>query len=197
VKGEFYSDMFQRLRREFFPEPDAFDRRLGVQTAAISSLFWKRLGHRKDFVRYQAVDESWFLEAIKDVPRWPFIDMGSGKGRALILAHEAGFTDLTGVDFSPKLCRIACRNLEKVGIRASVICQDAGEFQFPRHPAVVFFYNPFGRDLMQRVLANAGSESRIFVYVNPLHESVFQPFKLLRRGEMFALFRTHDYATGA
>jgi len=189
--------MFQRLKREFFPHPDAFDRRLGVQTAGISSLFWKRLLHRKDFFRYQAVDESYFREAIKDVPRWPFIDMGCGKGRALILAHEAGFTDLTGVDFSAKLCRAARGNLTRLGIRASVICQDAGEFQFPRHPAIVFFYNPFGSDLMQRVLANAGSEPRIFVYVNFLHESLFQPFKLSRRGEAFALFATHDYATGA
>jgi hypothetical protein len=162
--------MFQRLKREFFPHPDAFDRRLGVQTAGISSLFWKRLLHRKDFFRYQAVDESYFREAIKDVPRW---------------------------DFSAKLCRAARGNLTRLGIRASVICQDAGEFQFPRHPAIVFFYNPFGSDLMQRVLANAGSEPRIFVYVNPLHESLFQPFKLSRRGEAFALFATHDYATGA
>ena len=35
-----------------------------------------------------------------------------------------------------------------------VVCKDAGEFQFPPGPIVVYFYNPFSEALFRQVMAN-------------------------------------------
>jgi SAM-dependent methyltransferase len=39
-----------------------------------------------------------------DPEQFCFLDIGCGKGRALIIATEYGFKDLIGVDYSAKLC---------------------------------------------------------------------------------------------
>lgn len=132
----------------------------------------------------------WFKEAVKNVPRWPFVDLGCGKGRGLILAHEAGFRNLSGVEFSPALCKIARKNLQHCGIQANVICADATQFVFPNEPAVVFMYNPFGPSIMQKVLANIGTAPRCLIYVTPKHSELFRRFRLQEN-----LNHSHVYAT--
>jgi SAM-dependent methyltransferase len=185
----------QRLREEWFPTPDAFDRSRGVRTAGIKSLFWRRLvmGKRMLTVRYQPVDPAMFHEAIAAVPRWTFIDMGCGKGRALILAHEHGFGKLIGVDFSPVLCQYARKNLEKLGIQATIVNTDARDFDFPPEACVVFFYNPFGAAILNHVLSKLSRRSKtIFVYVNPAHPEAFQNCELLDKGQNFSVFMSHS-----
>jgi predicted RNA methylase len=41
-----------------------------------------------------------------------FVDIGSGKGRALIIAAEYAFKRIIGVEYSPSLATICRRNLE-------------------------------------------------------------------------------------
>src|ERR1700733_6284279 len=36
-----------------------------------------------------------------------FLDLGCGKGRAMVVAANYGFTDITGIDFSKKFCEDA------------------------------------------------------------------------------------------
>jgi SAM-dependent methyltransferase len=182
--------MFQRLREELFPAPDAFDRARGTRTSGRSCLLWTRIlrGQRSETVHYSGVDPSWFEDAIADVPRWRFIDLGCGRGRALILAHESGFTKLTGVEFSPALCRAATHNLALRGVNAELICGDARDYRFPDEPAVVFLYHPFGEAIMRQVVANFGKAPRIVVYVNPVHANLFASFRPLASGEHFKNF---------
>ena len=47
-----------------------------------------------------------------------FVDLGSGKGKALMIAADYGFTTLRGVEFSSELCRIARQNCKKYRRRA-------------------------------------------------------------------------------
>jgi SAM-dependent methyltransferase len=182
--------MFQRLREELFPAPDAFDRARGTRTAGRSCLPWTRIlrGYRAETVHYCGVDPAWFEEAVLDVPRWPFVDLGCGKGRALILAHELGFQKLTGVEFSSALHRAAKHNLSLRHIDADLICGDAREYRFPDEPTVVFLYHPFGEAIMRPVIANFGTAPRIVVYVNPVHANLFASFGLLASGEHFTNF---------
>ena len=49
-----------------------------------------------------------------DLSSFSFIDIGSGKGRALILAGRLGFREAIGVEFSSNLHRIAEKNLARV-----------------------------------------------------------------------------------
>lgn len=183
--------MFERLKSELFPPADEFDVKRGVRTSGVKSLFWRRIasGRRKDTVRYQPVNESFFQEAVRCTPRnWTFVDLGCGKGRALILASEAGFQDLIGVDFSPTLCGAARRNLAKLEIKATILCTDATKYRLPELPCVLYLYNPFGPRILEKVLENLGSAPRIVVYINPVHESSFHSFQPAQSGDNFRIY---------
>src|SRR5688572_3346622 len=41
-----------------------------------------------------------------------FLDIGSGKGRVLLIASQYGFRKIVGIEFSPELCAIARKNVE-------------------------------------------------------------------------------------
>jgi SAM-dependent methyltransferase len=149
------------------PEDGAdFDRRFGVDTCGsidvgqlhIDSDSW-RFG-----IKYQAVTQAWFDRAMSRIDarfeEYHFIDMGSGKGRALLMAAALPFKEIVGVEFSPQLNEIAVRNIEKYRPNAigcsniRSVCVDATKYELPKGPAVCFFYNPFEAPVMEAVLAN-------------------------------------------
>lgn len=139
---------------------------------------------------YSAVAPSVFREAYR---RWSemlpssyarpeaytFVDVGAGKGRALLLATEMPFRKAIGVELNEELARIAQRNLTwwmqiaRRQTKARVIHQDATEFPWPRPPLLVFLNNPFDCTLVERMAAKlamvaARGPSLIdLVYVNP------------------------------
>jgi SAM-dependent methyltransferase len=80
---------------------------------------------------------------------WTFVDVGSGKGRALMIAEKFRFKAVIGVEYSRKLVAIA-RTLTQ----ATIFCCDAAEYNFPELPLVVFMYHPFNRSVLEKVLAN-------------------------------------------
>lgn len=108
-----------------------------------------------------------------DYTRFQFIDVGSGKGRALLIASEFPFRRVTGVEFVTELHKIAVENV--VRFRGAtqrcrdIVClnQDAAEFEFPPEPTVVFMANPFGPGLfgpvMKRLQASLEKHPRQFV----------------------------------
>ncbi len=91
---------------------------------------------------------------------YTFIDFGSGKGRMLFLAALHGFRHVCGIELRQALheralenfCR--CRHVD--GCIMESFRMDATDFQFPNQKLVIFFFNPFGREVLQRVLANLG-----------------------------------------
>ncbi len=109
-----------------------------------------------------------------------FVDFGSGKGRAILLASEYPFKKVVGVEFSPVLHQIAQDNIRRY-ISSSKkcedvesVCMDAVDYPIPDDPVVLLFYNPFGEEVMAPVLANIRKSMKknpreIFViYVYPL-----------------------------
>jgi SAM-dependent methyltransferase len=188
--GPSIAAMFQRLKSELFPARDDFDNQYGVSTSGLSCLPWTRMlrGRRSETTRYQPVDPSFFREAIADIPRHTFVDLGCGRGRALILAHFSGFRKLVGVEFSGALCRSARKNLRTLRIKGDVVNGDAGRYRLPDEPTVVYLYNPFGELIMRQVLSNFGDQPRLVVYVNPVHVSPFESLRLVRSGRSFKIF---------
>jgi hypothetical protein len=100
----------------------------------------------------------WWLAAVpEDAAEFTFIDMGSGKGRMLVLAAQHGFGRVLGVEFAQELHEIALENMRTLrgrGIAIEPILGDAGAFVFPEEPLVVHFNNPFHESVMERVVAN-------------------------------------------
>jgi len=95
-----------------------------------------------------------------DVRQYTFIDMGSGKGRSLFIAAELAFRAVVGVEHSAALHHVAEANLRKLrasaGVRSRVqlVYGDAGVYEFPAGNVVLFLFNPFGPEVMGRVLSN-------------------------------------------
>jgi SAM-dependent methyltransferase len=95
-----------------------------------------------------------------------FVDIGSGKGRALLLASEYPFAEVIGVEFSRQLHDAAAQNLKVYRNRRQLCrsirlaCEDACDFAFPRRNMVVYLYNPFDDLVMTKVINNIATTVR-------------------------------------
>lgn len=145
-----------------------------------------------DGVSYEAVSHEMFSRGVRDVPRWTFVDLGCGKGRALIFAHEAGFERLIGVEMSGKLAETARKNMRRAGIAAEIANQDASSYRFPDTPLVIFMYNPFGAVTMRQVAEKIKTHSHpvYVVYVTPLHKAALADLEVVHSAAaVVTLFR--------
>lgn len=158
-------------RKEAARRELAFDRRYGVETAGIVRLddLAFRSASKVHGTRYEAITPEAFQGLLERVDLGAgdltFIDLGSGKGRAVLLAALYPFRRIVGVEFSPELTAIARRNVEifqppdKRCDEIELLCEDAAAYRFPDEPSLVYIYNSFEGPLMQRVLANLGASA--------------------------------------
>ena len=109
--------------------------------------------------------EPWLFEQIMqalpiDFSQFTFIDLGSGKGRTLLMAAPYGFRRVIGIEYLPELHRIAQKNIRKfisehqLASDIQSLCLDARDFQFPAGPLVVYMFNPFPEPVFVSVLQN-------------------------------------------
>jgi len=143
-----------------------WDRRHGVDTAGSIQLGTLDVVGPHRAMGNEAVCTSprTFDFIMKSLPRdldgHTFIDIGSGKSRTLLLASRYPFADIVGVEFARELVDIARSNIERFRdpsqkCRAlSVVEADAAAYAFPETPLVVYFYNPFSKDVFDIVLKN-------------------------------------------
>jgi len=89
---------------------------------------------------------------------YTFVDLGSGKGRVVLLASRHGFGSVIGVEASAFLHQIACGNL-RAWVRAGHDTRgiglqrgDAGAYELPDVPCVLYLFNPFRERTVARVL---------------------------------------------
>jgi SAM-dependent methyltransferase len=145
--------------------------------------------------RYEAITPAFFQRMIEVLPlgdgagqlppaRSVFVDLGSGKGRALLLASRLPFRELHGVEISPRLHEIAQQNVLRFcgpagAARFRLRCADAADFRFPPLPTVMFLYNPFGAPVMRQVIGNLVTSVRerprpcFVLYRNPVCAALF------------------------
>ncbi len=113
-----------------------------------------------------------------------FVDMGCGKGRALVVAAHHGFQKLTGVDFAEELCKEAVENCKLVarkypGLQYQIIHSDSAAYAFASDADVIYFFNPFDHRVMRRVVDNllrsiqARPRTMYIMYINPQLKSIF------------------------
>jgi SAM-dependent methyltransferase len=110
---------------------------------------------------------------------YTFVDVGAGKGRALLLASELPFRKIIGVELNEALARIAQRNvtlwnrLARPPAKIRVVHEDAAAIRWPRAPLLVYLNNPFDCALVEllasRLAAAAASGQGLvdLLYVNP------------------------------
>ena len=87
-----------------------------------------------------------------------FVDMGSGKGRVLLMASMNNFKRVTGVEISSKLCEIARSNTViferrlKRPLHIEVVNEDVLQYSIKSDENVFYFYKPFDNFVMETIL---------------------------------------------
>jgi SAM-dependent methyltransferase len=167
-----------------------FDAQYGVDTSGLITAVNLVSGHAHDLLgtgycgvapsRFQHVMRRWIASPPEHpVSTYFFIDIGCGKGRAIMLASAQPFAEIIGVELNPGLAQIASANLEKW--RATqhpvspmhVVCQDATEFAFPNTPCLLYLYNPFAEPILKVFLEqiersfSANPRALDILYCNP------------------------------
>jgi SAM-dependent methyltransferase len=164
----------------------------GTDTGGYLSPDQLRSGRPHDSMNngYSAVAPSVFREACRRwretlpasaarIEAYTFVDVGAGKGRALLLAAELPFRKVIGVELNEDLARIAHQNvalwsrMARPRIKLRVMAQDAAEFRWPRSPLLVYLNNPFECELVAQLAASiaaaaaSGPGLADLLYVNP------------------------------
>ena len=124
------------------------------------------------------------LQTHLDFRDFVFVDMGSGKGRTLLMASDYPFRRIVGVELLPALHQAARENLSKYRSESQkcfaleTICADATEFAFHAEPTVLYLFNPLLESGLRHVIANlerslqAHPRAVYVLYHNPLLEHV-------------------------
>jgi SAM-dependent methyltransferase len=130
---------------------------------------------------------------------YTFLDLGCGKGRAILLASEFRFREVVGVELNPEMAAIADRNAQlwkrahasdPTAERISplrVIEDDALNITLPSRPTLLFLFHPFEdpvlKPLLQRIetaFARRPGELDI-LYVNAEHGDLLDRHPAFRR----------------
>ncbi len=148
---------------------------------------------------YYGVAPSLFASALALIPlhspNWrtfTFVDLGCGKGRALLLASRHPFQQILGVELDPALAAIAQTNLRAFHApwqqchSLTVLHADATTVDLPLTPLLLYLYHPFLAPALTRVLRRLERSLRRhprelwLVYINPEAAHVLRSFPFLR-----------------
>lgn len=204
----------ERRRRPAPTHP--FDVLHGTDTGALIPGEALQTGHRhgRHITAYHGVAPSlfrklllrWQTVAIHAVPRTAFVDIGAGKGRAMLLAAEQPFRRIVGVELDPELAQTAQRNLAlwqgaHAGPAMRLEQADALRLRIPAGPSLLFLFNPFDAIVMDRLLRrllhhfHERPGELDILYVNDEQRDVLQqeyPFRQLWRGRIHLSHEDRD-----
>jgi len=191
-----------------------FDTSRRVQTSGTTALKGLTIfGDASDSCSYIPVRPSRARKALDALPvhdhfAYTFVDVGSGKGRMLLVAAEYPFRKIVGIEFAVKLNDLALRNIAAYRSRKQrcreieSLRMDALDFRFPDGNLVLYFFNPFGSATMQRLLEgleqslDRNPRDVLVVTVFPQFDSLFaatRHFKLCRRMRRCHIYRSTNH----
>lgn len=167
----------------------AFDLRYGVETRGIVEPDQLELS-REDLQtskRYQGSHVRELRRALRkaeiDLADYHFVDLGSGKGRALFIASRFPFRSYTGIELSPPLLALAKKNAEAFCSKTKTdpgrfewIQANALDYQPTTSPNLFYLFNPFKLEVVTQVLNNlktsptAGHD--VILTMNPQSDSL-------------------------
>lgn len=203
---EFVIESTPSRRRQRFGDADYdWDYRVNTTSGAVG---WRDRLLGEFFSAYQPTEPALFhamLAALQeqarlDLRQFTFIDLGSGKGRTLLMASDYPFKHIIGVELLPALNAIAQDNLKQYKSASQQcfamesVCGDATRFILPDGPVVVYLFNPFLEAPLREALRNLENDLRktgrlVYVlYHNPVYDSIFGECSSLTK-----LYGTHQY----
>jgi SAM-dependent methyltransferase len=137
-----------------------FDRLLAVSTRGIVVTDGCNFVAGGDNCAYASCQWLPVHRALKDLEPTPsdvFVDLGSGKGKALLIAGRLPYQRVIGVEIDDDLSQYARRNIKLAQQRLRAqeldsITASASEWPFPDEMSVVFMYNPFVGQTFRKVV---------------------------------------------
>jgi SAM-dependent methyltransferase len=145
----------------------------------------------------RAVLDLWLqkLHPLAPIERTVFLDVGAGKGRAMLLASEYPFLRVEGVELNPTLAEVTRRNIsiwestQQTTILSPLLLReaDATRVGLPREPILAHLFHPFEDRLLRRFLRHVerdlAEHPRPFdlLYVNAEHDSLLDRHPALER----------------
>ncbi|MGA9896644.1 MAG: hypothetical protein WBQ09_00965 [Terriglobales bacterium] len=202
---EFLRDSLPARRRQRYGDMDYdWDHRVDTTTATVN---WRDrlLGLLNS--PYQPTDPALFQEMLAslnlDFRDFTFVDIGSGKGRTLLMASDHPFRRIVGVELLPELHRVAQENILKYKsdsqqcFALESLCDDAREFVFPPEPTLLYLFNPLPEPGLVQLIANLERSLRkhprqlFVIYHNPVLEQAMASRGLKRIGgtHQYSIFR--------
>ena len=144
--------------------PRSFDEIYGTDTAGCITVenlqiesANRRYGHP-----YEPMPIRSFQKLLKTVKvrhdDYVFLDLGSGKGRTLLLASHYSFKKVIGVEYALDLHTVALKNIAQYRshrrrcFNVESVHIDATKYAIPLEPTICFFFNPFNEKIMRTVL---------------------------------------------
>lgn len=185
---EFARDSTPERQRQRYGDVEFdWDQRVNTTSAAVG---WRDRLLGVFHSAYQPTDPVAFREMLGslgiDYREFTFVDIGSGKGRTLLIASDYPFRRILGVELLPELNRIARDNVRVYRSEAQKcfaiesLCADAREFSFPAEPTVLYLYNPLFESGLSQVMRNLERSLREYprdafvLYHNPLLAHVIE-----------------------
>jgi hypothetical protein len=200
---EFLRDSLPDRKRQRYGDVD-YDWECRVDTTS-ANVGWRARLMGVLNSAYQPIEPELFREIMNllaiDFSQFTFVDIGSGKGRALLLASEYAFRRVLGIELLPELNLIAQENIGKFSGRnlrcgpIVAVCGEATEFVFPEGPLVILLNNPLPHAGLRKMISNLEGSLReeprpmLVIYANPLLEQV-----IIDRPVFQKIAGTHQYA---
>lgn len=181
---EFVRDSLPARQRQRYGDVD-YDWDYRVDTTA-ATVGWRDRLLGLLHSPYQPTDPTLFHELLSkleiDFREFVFVDIGSGKGRVLMMAADYPFRRVIGVELLPALHGIAQENIRNYKSASQqcfaieALCGAAREFRFPPEPLVVYLFNPLPEAGLRELLGNLECSLQqtprpvYVIYHNPLLE---------------------------
>ena len=185
-----------------------FDWKYGTDTlrwVEISALETVRDSHSHvvhHYAPYRATKAKPFLKLLRQLRLSHdsvFVDIGSGKGRVLLIASQHGFRKVVGVELSAELCAIARKNVDLFCRRMThsspieVREADAAHYRFRPDENVLFMFNPFDSLILGKVVENIGHSLQehprdiCLIYNTPRHHDLLKNSGLFRADSFYEI----------
>ncbi len=196
---EFARDSTPSRSRLRFGDADYdWDYRVNTTSGAVG---WRDRLLGTFYSLYQPTEPSAFKEMIEtlqenrnlNLEEFAFIDLGSGKGRTLLMASDYPFHRIVGVELLPSLHKIAQENVSRYKSESQrcfaleSVCADATSFPLPEEPLLLYLFNPFPESGIRRTVENLKNSLQLHprtayvLYHNPQNEHVLAEQSFLRK----------------
>lgn len=145
--------------------------------------------NKQDACSYAPIHINNFYASMKDLniryEDYIFIDVGAGKGRALLLAFDFPYKELIGIEFSKEIYDIATDNINKFksihnrSHNFKLLYMDATQYSFPEENIVLFLYNPFHGQVLKNFIENLRKHAEmtekdfIIIYHYPMFSDLY------------------------